>query len=623
MTDDEIRALVDDPELRTGVSAVELAEAFLGRLEEAHSLNAMITVTPELALAHAREVDVRRDRGERLPLDGMPIVLKDNIDVAGVPTTVGSRLFAGRVPTEDAEVTRRLRAAGAVILGKANMHELAFGATSANEAFGAVLNPAAPDRIPGGSSGGSGAAVAADLCLAAIGTDTGGSVRLPASLCGVSGIRPTYGAVSNRGVQPMAASLDTVGPLARAVTDVRSLLAVIAGFDPEDTTSRDRPLVLDGVDEMSGMRVGVVEAFLAVADPGVASCVRSLAEMLEELGASLTEVELTGWEDAVDACSRLITGRGADSLRRGACEPAGFARGRHQAAPRAGGRPGERRPRAAASRKGALGRRARGEARRGRPAADADDPGRGALRRRRGHGGDDQCRRPLHLRLRVRARLRPVAPVRDDRGRGSRRGAARRRPLGATASCCGQAPPCRPQRIGTAAVRRGRSPGRRCPTDVRDLRRVDPDDLVRGERELELPRRLHAARSGAGRQSGRPRPLLPSTRSAVAEPAVRRPGRRRRLARAARGWRRAGACLRPASGRRGPLPRARRSTCRQAPPRPPTRSRPRGGGRGGTPRPRPIGTRRAARSRPRARAHPASPSSRSTSPTTRRPRPRT
>jgi aspartyl-tRNA(Asn)/glutamyl-tRNA(Gln) amidotransferase subunit A len=308
MTDDEIRALVDDAELRPGVPAVELTESFLGRLEEAHSLHAMITVTPELALAQAREVDERRGRGERLPLDGMPIVLKDNIDVAEVPTTVGSRLFAGRVATEDAEVTRRLRAAGAVILGKANMHELAFGATSANEAFGPVVNPAAPDRIPGGSSGGSGAAVAADLCLAAIGTDTGGSVRLPASLCGVSGIRPSYGAVSNRGVQQMAASLDTVGPLARAVTDVRSLLAVLAGSDPDDPTSSNRPIALDGVDEVRGMCVGVVEAFLAAADPGVASCVRSLAEVLDDLGASLTEVELPGWEDAVDACSRLIRG---------------------------------------------------------------------------------------------------------------------------------------------------------------------------------------------------------------------------------------------------------------------------------------------------------------------------
>jgi aspartyl-tRNA(Asn)/glutamyl-tRNA(Gln) amidotransferase subunit A len=308
VTDEEIRALVDDPALRPRVSAVELAEACLGRLEEAHSLHAIITATPELALAQARDVDDRRSRGERPPLDGMPIVLKDNIDVNGVPTTVGSRLFAERVATEDAEVTRRLHAAGAVILGKANMHELAFGATSANEAFGPVVNPAAPDRIPGGSSGGSGAAVAADLCLAAIGTDTGGSVRLPASLCGVSGIRPTYGAVSNRGVHPVAASLDTVGPLARAVTDVRSLLAVLAGFDPDDQASGHRPLALDGVEEMSGMRVGVVEAFLAAADPAVASCVGSLAEVLEELGASLSEVELPGSEDAVDACSRLIRG---------------------------------------------------------------------------------------------------------------------------------------------------------------------------------------------------------------------------------------------------------------------------------------------------------------------------
>ena len=145
-------------------------------------------------------------------------MIKDIIDVAGVRTTVGSRLFADRIASSDAEVTTRIRAAGGVILGKANLHELAFGATSANETFGAVVNPAAPDRIPGGSSGGSGAAVAADLCVAAIGTDTGGSVRLPASLCGVSGLRPTFGAVSNHGVQPVSVSLDTVGPLARSVT---------------------------------------------------------------------------------------------------------------------------------------------------------------------------------------------------------------------------------------------------------------------------------------------------------------------------------------------------------------------------------------------------------------------
>ncbi|HEX3289963.1 MAG TPA: amidase [Gaiella sp.] len=298
MTDDEIRALVDDAALRSEVPAVEQAEAFLERLERAETMHVMTTITPELALRQAREVDVRRRRGERLPLDGMAIVLKDNIDVAGVPTTVGSRLFADRRPTEDAEVTRRLREAGAVILGKANMHELAFGATSANEAFGAVVNPAAPDRVPGGSSGGSGAAVAADLCLAAIGTDTGGSVRLPASLCGVSGIRPTYGAVSNRGVQPVSASLDTVGPLARAVTDVHAVLAVLTRFARAD----------DGFGELKGLRVGVVEALVDAAEPGVASCVRTFVEVLEERDASLSTVDLPGWENAVDACSRLIRG---------------------------------------------------------------------------------------------------------------------------------------------------------------------------------------------------------------------------------------------------------------------------------------------------------------------------
>jgi aspartyl-tRNA(Asn)/glutamyl-tRNA(Gln) amidotransferase subunit A len=298
MTDDELRALVDDPALRSVVPAVELVEAFLERIDRAETLHALITITPELALPQAREVDARRRSGGRPPLDGMPIVLKDNIDVAGVRTTVGSRLFADRRPTEDAEATRRLREAGAVILGKANMHELAFGATSANEAFGAVVNPAAPDRIPGGSSGGSGAAVAADLCLAAIGTDTGGSVRLPASLCGVSGARPTYGAVSNRGVQPVSASLDTVGPLARAVTDVHSVLAVLTRSARAD----------DGFDEVKGLRVGVVEALLDAAEPGVASCVRAFVEVLEGLGASLSTVDLPGWENAVDACSRLIRG---------------------------------------------------------------------------------------------------------------------------------------------------------------------------------------------------------------------------------------------------------------------------------------------------------------------------
>ena len=307
MTNDDICALVDDASLRGEVPAVELVEALLERVDRSQPrLHALITVTAELALDDARRVDRHRGSGDRLALDGMPMVVKDNIDVAGAPTTVGSRLFAGRAPDADAEVTRRLRAAGAVILGKANMHELAFGATSRNETFGHVLNPAAPDRIPGGSSGGSGAAVAADLCVAAIGTDTGGSIRLPASLCGVSGLRPTYGAVSNRGVQPVSWSLDTVGPLARAVTDVRAVLGVIAGFDPGDPYSADVRLDVSGADAVDGLRVGVVEALLDESDPDVAACVRELGSALVELGASLSPVDLPGAEQAVDACGHLI-----------------------------------------------------------------------------------------------------------------------------------------------------------------------------------------------------------------------------------------------------------------------------------------------------------------------------
>ena len=308
--------LVDDPELRRTLSAVEVTELFLERIEsEQPRLNALITVTPELAIGEARRVDSERVAGRPLSLDGMPIVIKDNVDVASVPTTVGSRLFAGRVAAADAEVVRRLRDAGAVVLGKANMHELAFGATSRNEAFGHVINPAAPDRIPGGSSGGSGAAVAADLCVAAIGTDTGGSVRLPASLCGVSGFRPTFGAVSNRGVQPVSWSLDTVGPLARSVADLRAVLEAIAGFDAGDPCSIDRSLDLAGEDGVMGMRVGVVSSLVERSDAVVASCISALADVLGTLGASLSQVELPGWEAAVEACGQLIKAEALDVYR--------------------------------------------------------------------------------------------------------------------------------------------------------------------------------------------------------------------------------------------------------------------------------------------------------------------
>lgn len=307
MTDDDLRALVDDPVARREVPAVEVTEALLDRLARAQPrLHTMISITPEPALAAARAIDAARARGTRLSLDGMPVVVKDNVDVAGVATTVGSRLFGDREAADDAEVTRRLAAAGAVILGKANMHELAFGATSANEVFGPVVNPLAPDRIPGGSSGGSGAAVAADLCVAAIGTDTGGSVRLPASLCGVSGLRPTFGAVPNSGVQPVSVSLDTVGPLARSVDDVGLVLAAIAGHDPGDPTSSDRTLDLVRPVEVAGLRVGVVELLVERSDAAVAACVRDVVDVLRGVGAFVSTVELPGWEAAAEACGQLI-----------------------------------------------------------------------------------------------------------------------------------------------------------------------------------------------------------------------------------------------------------------------------------------------------------------------------
>ena len=299
--------LVDDPGLRRSLSAVEVTQAFLERIEALQPrIRALITVTPELALADARRADGARAAGDPLPLDGMPIVIKDNVDVAGIRTSVGSRLFAERVADADAEIVRRLHVAGAVVLGKANMHELAFGATSRNEAFGHVVNPQAPDRIPGGSSGGSGAAVAADMCVAAIGTDTGGSIRLPASACGVSGLRPTFGAVPNRGIQPVSASFDTAGPLARSVTDLRQVLAAIFGFDPHDPTSRRGTTRLDGPDAVAGLRLGIPQELFDRSDPSVARCVLDVADALVELGAERVAIVIPDWEAAAEACGIVI-----------------------------------------------------------------------------------------------------------------------------------------------------------------------------------------------------------------------------------------------------------------------------------------------------------------------------
>jgi aspartyl-tRNA(Asn)/glutamyl-tRNA(Gln) amidotransferase subunit A len=229
---------------RKKVSPVELTHECLSRIERLNpALNAFITVTADSALAEARQAEAEIQQGHwRGPLHGIPIALKDLIDTAGVRTTAGSGLFKHRVPAQDAELVRRLKAAGAVLLGKLNLHEFAYGASSAISYFGPVHNPWNLDYSAGGSSGGSAAAVAAHLCYGAIGSDTGGSIRQPTAYCGIVGLKPTYGRVSAFGVTPLSWSLDHAGPMTRTVKDSALMLQVIAGYDAQDAASMDVPV---------------------------------------------------------------------------------------------------------------------------------------------------------------------------------------------------------------------------------------------------------------------------------------------------------------------------------------------------------------------------------------------
>ena len=283
---------------KKSASPVELTQACLKRIERLNpQLNAFITVTGEQALADARALEAEQQKGKfRGPLHGVPIALKDNIDTAGVRTTAGSALFADRVPSEDAEVVRRLKAAGAVFLGKLNLHEFAAGGTSVVTYFGAVHNPWKRDRSPGGSSGGSAAAVAARLCYGALGTDTGGSIRQPAAFCGIAGLKPTYGRVSNRGVIPLSWTLDHTGPMCRTVADCAILLQAIAGYDPADTTTADAPvpdyLAALGTKVLS-FRLGIPRAlFYDKLEPDIAAAVNTAIEALRKLTAGAREVVL-------------------------------------------------------------------------------------------------------------------------------------------------------------------------------------------------------------------------------------------------------------------------------------------------------------------------------------------
>jgi aspartyl-tRNA(Asn)/glutamyl-tRNA(Gln) amidotransferase subunit A len=280
------------------VSPKELTAACLARIQQLNPiLNSFITVTAEQAMADAQVAEAEIMKGRwRGPLHGIPVGLKDLFDTAGVKTTAASALFSDRVPTEDAEVVRRLKAAGAVIVGKQNMHEFALGATSAASHFGPVHNPWNREYVAGGSSGGSAAAVAASLCYGALGSDTGGSIRLPASFCNIVGLKPTYGRVSTRGVIPLSWSLDHVGPLTRTVLDAALLLQAIAGYDARDTTSIDRPVpsyataVKRGA---SSLRVGVPrEYFFAGLHPDVELAIGQAIAVLSKLSVAVQEVNI-------------------------------------------------------------------------------------------------------------------------------------------------------------------------------------------------------------------------------------------------------------------------------------------------------------------------------------------
>ena len=283
---------------RREVSPVEVTRECFLRTEELNPrLNAFITVMAELALAEARDAEEEISQGKwRGPLHGIPIALKDLIDTAGVRTTSASALHQDRVPREDAEVVRKLRAAGAVIVGKNNLHEFAYGGSSLISHFGDVHNPWDVNRIAGGSSGGSAASVPAGMACAAIGTDTAGSIREPASLCGCVGIKPTYGRVSSRGVIPLSTSLDHVGPLAASVEDAAIMLQAIAGYDPGDITSAE-VAVTDYVSILregaKGLRVGVPRAyFFDDLDPEVASAIEHALTGIATLGAHIKEVRI-------------------------------------------------------------------------------------------------------------------------------------------------------------------------------------------------------------------------------------------------------------------------------------------------------------------------------------------
>ena len=307
-------------EIRQGsLSPVELARQTLDRINRAQpTLNAYITVTEELALEQARraEQEIRegRDRG---PLHGIPFAAKDLFYTRGIRTTVGSRILRDFIPDHDAAVIEKLREAGAVLIGKTGLHEWAYGITSNNPHFGAIHNPWDRTRIPGGSSGGSTAALAAGLCSFSLGSDTGGSIRIPASFCGVVGLKPTFGRVSRWGMFPVGYSLDHAGPFAHTVEDAALVYQAMAGHDARDETTVARPVALPAFAEdprLEGRKIGLPRNFYYEnLDPAVDQAVNKALVVLGELGAELTPIDVPDMEE-FNSVGKLILAAEATSV---------------------------------------------------------------------------------------------------------------------------------------------------------------------------------------------------------------------------------------------------------------------------------------------------------------------
>ena len=304
------------------VSAVALAEQYLQRIAaEDGAIGSFLAVSRDRALAQAQRVDEDARAGRPLgPLAGVPVAIKDVLATKGVETTSGSRILSGWHPPYDATAVERLEQAGAVVLGKLNCDEFAMGSSNENSAFKPVRNPRAPDRVPGGSSGGSAAAVAAGLCMASLGTDTGGSIRQPAAFCGVVGVLPTYGRVSRYGLIAFASSLDRVGPLTNSVADAATVLEVLAGPDPRDATASPEPVpsyTAELARPVDGLRIGVPEEYFGEGlDPEIRSAVERALDSLRAAGCTVEPISLPHTRFAVPTYYVIATAEASSNLSR-------------------------------------------------------------------------------------------------------------------------------------------------------------------------------------------------------------------------------------------------------------------------------------------------------------------